>query len=170
MNRAPRFARRNVGHQGIAILNRFSVHSGDDVARLQPGLVGWSLRRYLVYQNSALEAVNALYRRIQAGLELDPDRAPDHLVLRPNQIVVNPNDGIGRHGKADALITRGLRQNRSIDPDDLVGHVDQRTPGVARVDRRICLNEMLKLAGRTLFNGTVLGRADPGRNRLRSAN
>src|SRR6201992_3752834 len=153
MNCAPWFACSNVGHQGPPILNRLTLNSGDDAPGLQPSLVGWALRRHLVHQNSALEAVNTLDRRIQAGLELDPDRTPDDLMLGPNQIVVDPNDSIGRHGKANALITCGLRQNRSIDPNDLVGHVDQRSTGVARVNRRVCLNKMLELAGRTLFNG-----------------
>ena len=34
MNRASRLAGGNVGHQGIAILNRLAVHGRNDVARL----------------------------------------------------------------------------------------------------------------------------------------
>ena len=47
----------------------------------------------------------------------------------------------------------GYRQG--VDPDDLPGHVDQRTAGVARVDRRVVLDEVGQVQagiGRVLAN------------------
>jgi hypothetical protein len=84
-----------------------------------------------------------------------------------DEIVVDRDDGVRRHGKADALVAGRLRVDRGVDTDDLPVHVDQRTAGVSGIDRRIRLNEVLELALRALIDGPVLGRDDAGGDRLR---
>ena len=100
----------------------------------------------LADQHAGLEAVDAADGRRQIGLEGDADGAADNLVLGSDEIVVDWNDGIGGHGKADALVAGGLRVDRGVDADDLAIHVDQRAAGVAGIDRRIGLDEVLELA------------------------
>ena len=122
--------------------------------------------RHRIDQHSGLETVDALHSRIEAGLELNADRTPDDLVLRSNQIVVDPDHRVRGHGEANPLVTGRLGKDRGIDPNDLVGHVDQRSAGIAGVDGRVGLNEVLELAGGPLFDGTVPGRDDACGNRL----
>ena len=124
------------------------------------------MRRHGIDQYSGLETVNPLHSWVKAGLELNPDRTPDDLMLRSNQVVIDPDDRVGGHGEANSLITGGLSQDRGIYPNDLVGHVDQRSTRIARVDGRVGLDEVLELAGSALFDGAVPGRDDACGNRL----
>ena len=57
----------------------------------------------------------------------------------------NTADQVNRDGEANALGARVLRQHRRIDADEFAAAVDQRATGIAGVDRRIGLNEILKV-------------------------
>src|SRR4029077_17096571 len=50
---------------------------------------------------------------------------------------------VDRHGKADPDIAAARRQDRGVDPDTLSAQVDERAPRIARVDRRVGLDEVL---------------------------
>src|SRR5262249_4694770 len=53
---------------------------------------------------------------------------------------------VRRDREADALRATGARENSSVDADKLAGHIDQRTTGIAWIDRSVCLDEKLIVA------------------------
>ena len=66
-------------------------------------------------------------------------------MLRADEHVVDVDDGVGRHGEADALRAHGLGVDGGVHADDLAGHVDERAAGVAGVDGGVGLDEALEL-------------------------
>jgi len=92
--------------------------------------------------------------------ELDADGAACDFVAGADQVIVDVNDRVGRHGKSDALVAVGLGKDGRIDADHFAIHVEQRAAGVAGIDGCIGLDEVLKLAAGTRLNGAVLGRDD----------
>ncbi len=93
-------------------------------------------------------------------------------MLRPDEHVVDVGDDVGRHGEADALRAHGLGVDGGVHADDLAGHVDERTAGVAGVDGGVGLDEALELVcetplARGLVDGAVLGGDDAGGDGLR---
>ena len=69
---------------------------------------------------------------------------------------------IGRNGEADTDRRTRRRVDRGVDADDLTVQVKQRTAGVAAIDRRIRLDEIVVPAG---IDVPAPGRDDAGRNR-----
>src|SRR5690606_41027338 len=56
------------------------------------------------------------------------------------------HDGAGdirRHREADADVAAGWRHDRSVDADQAAIHRDQRAARIARIDRRVGLDEVL---------------------------
>ena len=84
-----------------------------------------------------------------------------------DEVVVDGDDGVGRHGESDALVAGRLGVDGGVDADDFAVHVEQRTAGVAGVDGGVSLNEVLELSGDTGLDGAILGRDDAGGNGLR---
>ena len=72
-------------------------------------------------------------------------------------------DGIA---EADADRTTGWREDRRVDADNLSLHVEQRTAGIAAVDRGVGLDEVVVLA---LMNVTPARRYDAGGHRAAQA-
>ena len=70
------------------------------------------------------------------------DRAAPHLAVL-HQIVDDALREIARHGEADPLIAAALAEDAGVDADQLAARVDQRAARVARVDRRVGLDEVL---------------------------
>ncbi len=91
-------------------------------------------------------------------------------MLGPDEVVVDADDGIGRHGEADALRAHGLGIDGGVHADDLASHVDERAAGVAGIDGGIGLDEALELVGDAVGAGfidlAVLGGDDAGRDGL----
>jgi DNA-directed RNA polymerase specialized sigma24 family protein len=71
-------------------------------------------------------------------------------------------DRSGRNGEADVLCVGDAGR---VDADELAGAVDERTTGVAVVDRRICLDEAPQGDRWALLEGAVEGRDDAGGDR-----
>ena len=88
---------------------------------------------------------------------MDADGAAGDLVAGSDQVVVDLDDGVGGHGEAHALIAARLGEDGGVDADDLAVHVQQRAAGVAGVDGRVGLDEVLELAAGALVDGAVLG-------------
>ncbi len=79
--------------------------------------------------------------------------------------VVYVRDDVGGHGEADTLRTHGLGVDGSVHADDLAGHIDERTTGVAGVNGGIGLDKALELrlgdaVGACLLDTAVLGGDD----------
>ena len=70
------------------------------------------------------------------------DRSAPHLAVL-HQVVDDVPREVARHGEADALIAAALAEDAGVDADQLAARVDQRAAGVARIDRRVGLDEVL---------------------------
>ena len=53
---------------------------------------------------------------------------------------------LGRYRKADAGIGAGGREDRRVDADETAGGIEERAAGIARIDRRIGLDDIGELA------------------------
>ncbi len=78
------------------------------------------------------------------------------------QLAHHPFAAINRNRKADALIAAAVGSNCRVDTDDFAIQIDQRTAGIARIDRRVGLNKVLVVIDAN--TGPPLG-ADYGRDR-----
>ena len=121
----------------------------------------------LLHQHAVLEAVNAVHRARKIRTEFDADRAARHLVAGTDQVVVDGDHGVGGHGEAKALVAARLGEDGRVHADDVAIHIQQRSAGVARIDGRVGLNEVLELTGSGRIDGPVLGRDDARCNGLR---
>src|SRR5208283_799024 len=142
---ASRLQSGNLSHQLVATLHLFAVHRNDGVACLQAGLVGGPVGSDVGNGYAAAHAVNARYGRVRHGVELNSDGTARDFVLRANQLVVHRHNGVGRHGKADALVATSTGVDRRVNADHFAIHVYQRSAGVARVDGGVGLDERLEL-------------------------
>ena len=84
-----------------------------------------------------------------------------------DQVVVDVDDGVRRHGEADALVAGGLGVDGGVHADDFAIHVQQRAAGVAGIDGGVGLDEVLELAAGAGLDGAVLGGDDAGGHGLR---
>src|SRR5690606_23156622 len=50
---------------------------------------------------------------------------------------------IDRNSEADADITAGAAEDRRVDADDFAAQIEERPAGIARIDRRVGLNEVV---------------------------
>src|SRR5579872_1234098 len=164
-----RFATGNLVDQIVAVLDRTPVDVGDDVAGFQATLIGRTAGLYLLYQYACLESVDAIDCAGEIRTELDTDRSADYLMAGADQVVIDRDNSIRRHSKADALIAVGLREDGCVYANHFAVHVEQRAAGVAGVDCRVGLDEVLKLAARAGLDGTVLGGDDACGHGLRQS-
>ncbi len=158
----------------VAVLDVAAVDGDDDVAGLEACLGCAAVGSDGGDHDSVGEAVHATDRGVESGLEADADGAADDLVLGPDEHVVDAGDGVGRHGEADTLRAHGLGVDGGVHADDVAGHVDERTTGVAGVDGGVGLDEALELAlrdavGARFIDGAVLGGDDAGGDGLGEA-
>src|SRR3546814_2216398 len=73
---------------------------------------------------------------------------------------------VGRNGEADPDAASGRREDRRVHADDLAFDVEGRATGVAAVDRRTDLEEIVIGAG---ADAAAAGRDDPRRDRVAAA-
>ena len=124
-----------------------AVHRLDHVAGLQA-----RLRRRAVRLNAGQQRAAVLLQmhRLRGArrdlLRLDADIAAHDLAVLL-QLRGHGADHVGRDGEADADRTAGRRQDRGVHADDLAVLGEQRAAGVALVDRRIDLDELIIRAG-----------------------
>src|SRR6185312_11647563 len=156
---------RDDAHQLITVLDRLAVDRRNNIPGLQAGFVRRESWCHAADHHAILEPVDLGHRRRQIWLELNADAATNYLVFRSNQIVVDADNGIGRHGEPDACVRSGFGIDGRIHTDNFPGHVQQWASGVARIDRRIGLNKVLVLCG--WIDRAVLRRNDTGGDCLR---
>src|SRR5438067_9131055 len=114
--------------------DRLLIDRQDDIAARQPQRAVLSLQA---------EARGDGRRHL---LDLDAEPAAADLAV----LLELRDDGlrdVGRHRKADADAAAIRRVDRGVDADDLALQVESRAAGIAAVDRRVDLQEIVKLAG-----------------------
>ena len=97
------WARGDVGHHVVAVLDGAAVDGDDDVVRLQAGLGSAAARYDRRDHDTGREAIHATDSGGLTGLELDADGAAGDLVVWPDEHVVDVDESVRRHGEADAL-------------------------------------------------------------------
>ena len=143
-----------------------AIDRGDDVAALDAGLGGRAVLlrlgdqragRLLQPMLSAMSGVTVwICTPIQPRVTL-----PLSLKLRDHAF-----DGVGRNGEGDADRAAGRREDRGVDADHLAVDVEGRAAGIALVDRRVDLDEIVIGAGADV---AAAGRDDAGRDRAAQA-
>src|SRR5215472_123818 len=155
-------ARGDLGNQLASLRDLLAVDTGYGVADLQPRLIRRTAGHDARDGHARAGSVDASDRGILDGVEHDSNRTTRDLMLRTHQLVVNFDHSPRRKRKTDASVGVRLAQNRGVDADDFAIQVDQRSAGVAGVDRCIGLNESLELpAGNDV---TALSRNDASRD------
>ena len=121
-------------------LDVVAVERDDDVAGLDAGRLGWSLVVDACDQRAARgRDVEALADVVGDLLNPHAEPAAARLAVLA-QLIDNGDGAVGGNGKADSNRTPRRRDDRGIDADDLAVEVEQRSAGIAAIDRRISLN------------------------------
>src|ERR1700738_829954 len=154
-------ASRDVVHEIVTVLDIAAVDRNEYVAGLDASRGSTTVRSDDANDHTVRKSIDATDCRRLCGLELDADRASNDLMFRTDEHVVHIRDNVGRHGKADTLRTHVLGINGGVHADDLAGHVDERTAGVAGVNGGIGLDKALELrlgdpVGASLLDTAVL--------------
>src|SRR5882757_2283586 len=162
-------ADRGVGHdarQVFRLLDILVVELDDDVAGFDAGRLGRSLVFDACDQGAARRLdVEALGDLVRHGLDAHAEPAAakfaELLKLRHHA-----GDRLGGHGKADADRAAGGRNDQRVDADDFAVEVEQRTAGIAAIDRGVGLDVAVVGAGRDI---AVLRRDDARGHRATEA-
>ena len=133
-------------HEVVSIVNRFPIHAGNDVARLQArffrGAAGLNalqddpISRAEFLQNDRIRALR--FREAHAN------RAASHFAVGDN-LVVDADGGVGGQSESHAFIAVSAGNDRGVDADHLACHIDEWPAGISGIDCRVGLNESLKL-------------------------
>src|SRR5581483_5456117 len=91
-------------------------------------------------------------------LDLDAEPAAPRLAELA-ELIDHPGHGLRRHRKADADRAARWRDDRRVDADDLAVEIEQRTTGVAAIDRGVGLDVIII---RPRIDIAVTGRDDAG--------
>src|SRR5262249_38610543 len=129
------------------ILDRSVVHRGDDIAAPNAGL-----RRRTAVLRLVDDRTRAVLHAEAAGdvgvhgldLHADPATLDEALVL---ELRDHGLDRVGRNAEANADRATGRRDDRGVDGDHLAVGVERRSAGVALVDRRVDLDEVVIRTG-----------------------
>ena len=115
----------------------FQNHIADLDARLGRRAIGNDFGHERTVGRGQFEGVR---QRLIQGLHLDAQsRMRDLAGL--HDLVLDLHRQVDRNGERDALVSAGVAVNLRIDANDRAGGVKQRTAGIARIDRRIRLDE-----------------------------
>ena len=138
-----------------------------NVAAQHAGLGRRRLGLHFSNQNATFAA--SPQRLPQVGgqrLNADPQVTPHHPAFFEQAF----HDGlhhVGRNGKADTLTATRRRGDRSVDADQLAAQIHQRATRIARVNRRVGLDEVFEISD--VHIGAALGAHNTHRHRLREA-
>ncbi len=132
--------------QGLGAVHALAVGRHHHVARLQPGCGGGRAGQHAGDQRTAGFAQAQALRDLRGQvLDFHAQRAAHHHALG-DQLLDHVAGEVGGNGQAQADVAghAALRvEAGGIDADQLALQVDQRATGVARIDRRIGLDEVL---------------------------
>ena len=128
-------------------LDGLAVELEDDVADLDSRHGGGTVRRHAGDQRSRRIVEAQTFGEVFGhGLNADAEPAAPRLAELA-ELADDVAGEIRRHGKTDADAAAGRRVDRRVDADDLSAHVEQRTAGIAPVDRRVGLDEIVERPG-----------------------
>ena len=152
----------NVAQQGPLIGWLMTVIAQDHVTDRQPSLFRRPVRQY-PGDDGALGPRHAIGRRNVRRhlLQLHADPAGTHPAIGA-QPLHHEARAVRRDGKPQSGRPGRRRDDRRIDPDDVALHVEQRTAGIAMVDRRIRLDQVVI---RRVLDVAVQPADDPGGDR-----
>ncbi len=122
-------------------IGRLTIDRGDDIARPQPG----ALARPVALHGGDPDADIAVPIGVRHLLQRRAEPAALDMPLVA-QLGHDPAGDLGRDGEADADGGAGRRGDGGIDAHHLALHVEHRTAGVAGVDRRVDLQEIVERA------------------------
>ena len=122
------------------------------------------------FRENACDESTALYLDIERfcgflvdGLDIHTKQAAANLTEVENL----PHDRAGNFGwdgKADADVAARPAEDHGVDADEFTAHVDQRTTGITRIDRCVCLDEVLESVPADV--GATQRADDPGCHRM----
>src|SRR4029079_9854233 len=92
------------------------------------------------------------------------DRAAADLAVL-DELVHHMTREVARYRETDALISAGLAEDSRVDADQFAARVDERAPGVPRIDRRVGVDEVL-VGGEAALQRASGGAHDPERHAL----
>ena len=78
----------------------------------------------------------------EIGVQFDAKSTPGDPAVN-DQFIHDPAREIDRNAESDSLVAAAVGGDGVVDADDLAFHVDEWTAGVARIDRGVCLEEIL---------------------------
>src|SRR5688572_24621071 len=138
------------------VANRFAVELGDDVPGFDSRLLGRTTRRDISYQRPRVVLqVELLSQGWVHILDVDAHETAHHPALLDEAFHYRARE-VDWNCKTDAVIATAATENRSVDADQASFGIDQRATGIARVDRRVSLDEILIIQ----TNVPAAGRAD----------
>ena len=146
------------------VLHARAVDRGDDVARLQPGLGGRAAGLGTV-DDGAFDLLHA-----EAVGDAGADRLDLHAEIAARHLAVlfqlgdDHLGGLRRNIETDADRSARRRVDRSVDADYVAVDVERRPAGIALVDRRVDLNEIV-IGARRRCRGSPPTRCRPSRCR-----
>jgi hypothetical protein len=161
--------RRDLPERVLGALRALAVDRQHDVAGLQAGRRGRAVDVEVGDDDAAVREPELLRLRVGDVLGHDADPAADHAPV-VEDLLHHAAREIDRDRKADALDTGRagvFRQHRGVDADQFAGRVHQRAAGVALVDGRVGLDEVLE--GRDAELAAAGGADDAVRHGLRQA-
>ena len=146
--------------QFAGVFHRRPGKRHDHIARQHPAILGRTFRNIGHQRPGSLGQAHRLghVRRHVLDAHTQPAAAGFAELL---QLANDLGHHIRRHRKPDPDRAAGRRQDRGVHPDHLTVHVEQRPAGIALVDRRIGLQEIVIGAGQL----APARRDDPGRDR-----
>src|SRR5215470_1373119 len=142
------------------ILDRMAVDDSDDIPREDAGFGGGAVRLWLGDQRTFGSIHPEVFGNVgsdRLNLHAEPAAADHALVLELGDDRLHR---LGRNIKGDANRSARRREDRGVDPDDVAVHVEGRAAGIAFVDRRVNLDEVVVGAG---ANVTAASRDDARR-------
>ena len=134
--------------------------------RAQAGLQRRAIRVQVADHHAGVRQARAAAHRSADVLEHDADPAADHAAVLQD-LAHHAAHQVHRDRDADAFGAQVLAQHRGVDADQLAARIDQRAAGVADVDRRVGLDEVLERGDAELR--AAGGADDAVRHRLRQA-
>src|SRR4051794_19237225 len=143
------------------------VDARDDVAALDAGLVSRAAGRDGLHEHAVIDGeVQVAERGVDRQRALDPEEAAVDLagLLELGQQALRGVDR-DREADADVAAAAAARLDLRVDADDAAGRVEQRTAGVAGVDRRVGLDDAVDLEAVRRLDRALGGRHDARRER-----
>src|SRR4029078_2845557 len=126
------------------VVYRPAVHFENDVAGAEARGIGVRVARHLVDERGAGVRGAEIFgdlRSQRGDVDTGNRAALDFTVFQ--EIVHHVAREVARDGEPDSLVAAALAEDGGVDPDQLAARVDERAAGVARIDGRVGLNEVL---------------------------